>query len=292
MFEARLKKASTLKKLLDAMKDLVNDANFDVTSTGIALQAMDTSHVSLVALNLRKEGFDLFRCDRNISLGINLQSMAKILKCAGNDDVVTMKAEDSGDSITFMFESEKQTRISHFSLKLMDIDSEHLGIPEQDYQCVVQMPADQFQRICKEIAIIGDTAKISASKEGVKFSVTGDMGTGSIVCKQNAAIDEEEDSVIIKVEEEMSLTFALRYLNFFAKATPLAKAVKLSMSPDVPLAVEYKVYSDEEEGDMGQLQFFLAPKIEEDEQGEEGAKQESGEASATADGGEERGGEE
>jgi len=288
MFEARLKKASTLKKLLDAMKDLVTDANFDVTSTGIALQAMDTSHVSLVALNLRKEGFDHFRCDRNISLGINLQSMAKIMKCAGNDDVVTMKAEDSGDSITFMFESEKQTRISHFSLKLMDIDSEHLGIPEQDYQCVVQMPANEFQRICREITIIGDTVKIAASKEGVKFSVSGDLGTGSIVCKQNAAVDEEEDSVIIKVEEEMSLTFALRYLNFFAKATPLSKAVKLSMSPDVPLAVEYKVYSEEEEGgDMGQLQFFLAPKIEEDEEG--GAKEEASETAAT-EGGEEAGG--
>jgi len=214
-------------------------------------------------------------------LGINLQSMAKIMKCAGNDDVVTMKAEDSGDSITFMFESEKQTRISHFSLKLMDIDSEHLGIPEQDYQCVVQMPANEFQRICREITIIGDTVKISASKEGVKFSVSGDMGTGSIVCKQNAAVDEEEDSVIIKVEEEMSLTFALRYLNFFAKATPLAKAVKLSMSPDVPLAVEYKVYSEDEDGgDMGQLQFFLAPKIEEDEG--EGAKDESADREAAS----------
>jgi proliferating cell nuclear antigen len=200
--------------------------------------------------------------------------MAKIMKCAGNDDVVTMKAEDSGDTITFMFESEKQTRISHFSLKLMDIDSEHLGIPEQDYQCVVQMPAQEFQRICKEITIIGDTVRLQANKEGVKFSVSGDMGTGSIVCKQNAAVDEEEDSVIIKVEEEMSLTFALRYLNFFAKATPLSKAVKLSMSPDVPLAVEYKVYNEEEAGDMGQLQFFLAPKIEEDEEQEGGAAKE------------------
>jgi len=102
-------------------------------------------------------------------------------------------------------------------------------------------------------------------------------------------VDEEEDSVIIKVEEEMSLTFALRYLNFFAKATPLSKAVKLSMSPEVPLAVEYKVFSEEEEGgDMGQLQFFLAPKIEEDEEG--GApKGETGEAAAT-EGGDDAGG--
>ena len=31
--------------------------------------------------------------------------------------------------MTFMFENQSQDRISDFELKLMDIDSEHLGIP-------------------------------------------------------------------------------------------------------------------------------------------------------------------
>jgi len=32
-------------------------------------------------------------------------SMSKILKCAGNDDAITVKASDNADTITFMFES-------------------------------------------------------------------------------------------------------------------------------------------------------------------------------------------
>jgi|AntAceMinimDraft_5_1070358.scaffolds.fasta_scaffold63156_1 hypothetical protein len=28
-----------------------------------------------------------------------------MLKCAGNDDIITMKADDTGDVVTFMFES-------------------------------------------------------------------------------------------------------------------------------------------------------------------------------------------
>jgi len=218
--------------------------------------------VSLVALLLQAEGFEHYRADRNISLGINLPNMSKILKCSGDDDIITMKAEDSGDSVTFMFESPKQTRISHFSLKLMDIDSEHLGIPTTEYKCVIKMPSAEFQRIVREISIIGDTVRISASKDGVKFAVSGDMGTGSIVCKQNQSVDdEEEEQIAIKMEEEVSLTFALRYLNFFAKATPLAKSVTLKMSPDVPLVVEYKM-----EEEIGHIRFYLAPKIDEDEE--------------------------
>ncbi|KAG5527097.1 hypothetical protein RHGRI_028128 [Rhododendron griersonianum] len=65
---------------------------------------MDSSHVELVAL-LRSEGFKHYRCDRNISMGMNLGNMAKMLKCAGNDDIVTIKADDGSDTVTFMFES-------------------------------------------------------------------------------------------------------------------------------------------------------------------------------------------
>lgn len=39
------------------------------------------------------------------SLGLSLNNLAKILKCAGNDDIVTMKAADDGDTVTLMFES-------------------------------------------------------------------------------------------------------------------------------------------------------------------------------------------
>ena len=105
MFEARLEQASVLKKILESIKELVNEANFDCTGAGIALQAMDTSHVSLVGLLLRADGFDHYRCDRSLSLGINLDSMSKILKCAGNEDTMTLKAEEDNDTINFMFES-------------------------------------------------------------------------------------------------------------------------------------------------------------------------------------------
>lgn len=45
--------------------------------------------------------------------------------------------------------------------------------------------------------------------------------------------------VTIEMNEPVQLTFALRYLNFFTKATPLSPTVTLSMSADVPLG-EYQ----------------------------------------------------
>lgn len=55
--------------MVEAIKDLIEDANFDCNSSGFSLQAMDSSHVSLVALSLRADGFEHYRCDRNVSMG-------------------------------------------------------------------------------------------------------------------------------------------------------------------------------------------------------------------------------
>jgi hypothetical protein len=80
------------------------EVNFDCTAAGIALQALDPAHVSLVALLISADGFEAYRCDRPLTLGVNLESLTKILKCAGNDDSLTLRAADDGDRLTFIFE--------------------------------------------------------------------------------------------------------------------------------------------------------------------------------------------
>eukprot|EP01083_Nonionella_stella_P010336 29452_1 len=281
MFEIKMKKAAILKKIIESLKDLVSQANLEVAPEGMSLQAMDSSHVSLVGLALSNKdgGFEHYRCDRNITLGINLVSMAKILKCAQPGDSLTLTADDEGDEITFAFESEARGQVSEFKLKLMDIDSEHLGIPDSDPKCVVKLPSGEFQRICRDMQIIGDSITIAVNKEGVKFSVLGDLGSGSITCRQTTAMDKEkQEQVVIDCVEEISQQFALRYLNFFTKATPLSSKVIISMSPDTPLVVEYEVSEkrdrEEDEGSevedeqlwsgLGSIRYFLAPKIEEE----------------------------
>ncbi|XP_023574341.1 proliferating cell nuclear antigen [Octodon degus] len=165
MFEARLVQGSILKKVLEALKDLINEACWDISSGGVNLQSMDSSHVSLVQLTLRSEGFDTYRCDRNLAMGVNLTSMSKILKCAGNEDIITLRAEDNADTLALVFEAPNQEKVSDYEMKLMDLDVEQLGIPEQEYSCVVKMPSGEFARICRDLSHIGDAVVILSAAE-------------------------------------------------------------------------------------------------------------------------------
>jgi proliferating cell nuclear antigen len=208
-----------------------------------------------------------------------------------------------------------QDRLSDFEMKLMSLDTEHLGIPETDYKCQVKMPSAEFARIIRDLSAIGDTCTISCTKEGVAFKVEGDLGSGSIMvsnivdassswslspsltndkstpacpagseywnCRKGGGCGKDRDTlqpllqsvlpaipetpframqVVVTIEEPVELSFALRYLNMFIKATPLAAVVILSMSPEVPIVVEYPI------DQTGHIQYFLAPKIDEDEE--------------------------
>eukprot|EP01135_Chromosphaera_perkinsii_P011695 Nk52_evm18s2474 gene=Nk52_evmTU18s2474 len=275
MLEARLEDASILKKLMEAVKDLVAEGNFECSGAGIKLQAMDSSHVSLVALQLSNECFKPYRCDHTLHLGISLTSMSKILKCAANDDVCTISAQDDANTVSLTFEGKANERISSFELKLMDIDGEHLGIPNQEYAATVKMPSAEFQRICRDLNALGEAVTISASKEGVTFSTKGDSGSGKIHLNKFTPIDGGKESkdakeVSIILDSEVHLKFALRYLISFTKATPLSEYVTLSMSKNAPLTVEYPI------PEVGYVKFYLAPKIDDyDEAMAEDVKQEA-----------------
>merc|ERR1719219_1558917 len=208
---------------------------------------------------LRSEGFEPWSCDKPCQLGLHLESLTKLLKCMASKDSVEINYKEESEEVDFVFKSPNEERVSHFSLKLMEIDAEHLGIPETDYQTCVQMPSSEFMRVCRDLASFGDTLTIRVTKEEISFSVAGDMGNGTMSIRNSTATDEEQpEATVIDSKEEIAQAFALRYLQHFTKATPLSKIVTLRMTPDIPLLVEYKI------DELGYVRYYLAPKIDEE----------------------------
>ncbi|KAF7985414.1 hypothetical protein HWV62_5123 [Athelia sp. TMB] len=187
MLEAKLDQAVVLKRLLDAIKELVTDANFECNEEAITLQAMDNSHVALVSVKLDAVGFKKYRCDRPMPLGVNLGSLTKVLKCAKDDDIITLKAGDDADVLNLTYEAKNSDRIAEYDMKLMDIDSDTLGIPDTDYDARVTMPASEFARIVKDLSTLGESVRIEVSKEGVRFASDGEGANGSVLLKQTDA---------------------------------------------------------------------------------------------------------
>jgi proliferating cell nuclear antigen len=144
----------------------------------------------------------------------------------------------------------------------------------------VKMSSNEFKRICGDLSSIGDTVTIAVTKDSVKFTTSGDIGEANITCRRTSDGDVKEEvkmedgeggakakgvkssegqQVDIDLQEPVTLTFALRYLNSFCKATTLCDSVRLQLSKELPVVVQYLIE------DMGYVRFYLAPKIEEED---------------------------
>jgi len=137
---------------------------------------MDNSHVALVAVKLLANGLNVIVVIDD-ALGVNLTSLTKVLKCAKDDDICTIKASDEADLLNLVYEAKSMffflvlvdvfvllirfifffsiifmnqcssfllctdsDRIAEYDMKLMDIDSDTLGIPDTEYDARVTMP--------------------------------------------------------------------------------------------------------------------------------------------------------
>lgn len=154
--------------------------------------------------------------------------------------------------------SKKQT----YQLRMMDLDVEQLGIPEQEYQATFSMPSAEFTKIIKDLLIIGESVTIDVKKGGVTFRSEGEIGKSEVHLEKGEAIGDSDESFDLQVNDPIELSFATQYLKKFTAAGPLARDVTVALSADVPMVIAYEV-----EG-FGHLKYFLAPKIDDDEDDE------------------------
>jgi len=248
MICARIR-ASTFGTIVDCISEIVDSVVMRFTASGIVLQAMDASHVCLCSLDLKSKGFEDYSCPEDvISIGVPIATMSKIFKCGSSDDNLCIKIEDEKlDRMNLEFTN--SCRTSKFEVRLMNIDSEYIEVPDVACDCSLRMPTTEFQKIVRDLGIVGDRCELCVNDSGVVFRSSGEMGDASF-----EVIRREDDTYYRGCGRGM---FSTRYLQLFAKATtPLCKSLSMNLPDGAPLCLEYCM------GALGTLRYFLAPTIE------------------------------
>lgn len=215
---------------------------------------MDTSHVALVSLNLSMEGFESYRCDTNVVLGINIANLSKVLKLSDPSDSITLQADQDPSTLKLIFENPKTQRSTEFSLNLISLDVEHLSIPETEYSSLITINSGEFSKICKELQALSESLTIKTAADSVVLAVEGQAGKGFVKLTSDDS-DRKEDATMIEVTDPVEQQFALNYLNLFNKAAGLSTHTRLCLHNEQPLVTEFRIDS------LGVLKYYLAPKI-------------------------------
>jgi proliferating cell nuclear antigen len=232
------------KHIIDSIKDLCPHTNLDFSASGLALQSMDNAHVSLASLLMKREGFKSYECEVPISLGVSLNTLSLVLRGATGP----LEIESRGD--TLKLNVSKLDGKAEYVLKLMEIDTEGLGIPDSQCSAVATLPSKTYARVVKDFGDLSETCVIRMD-DNMHISIKGEIG--------NAVWHGgEECTCRLLTDEPFELRFSMRYLCFFSKAASISPKVVIGMTNDMPICVTYPVDGG------GFLRFYLAPQIEDD----------------------------
>ena len=92
--------SSAFRVLVEALKEILTDANFEFDANGIKVMAMDSSHTVLVHLKLLSKNFEFYNLSREkITVGINMINLFKLIKTMDNNDTLSLFIEEDNESV-------------------------------------------------------------------------------------------------------------------------------------------------------------------------------------------------
>jgi len=255
MFKAEFKDARMMKGIFDAVSAIISETILRVSPEGITLTALDLSHICLVSLKLGKSDFNTFETDKNYELGINISDLVKIIRRSGADDAIIFSHDPKENKLIIQMQPGEGKRARRFTLGLIEVESEDLemkGLIEMEFDNSCTMELKYLEEAIKDAEIMADVLEVKVADDKLHFAANGTIGD------MNYTLEHELMELVAFPEESIGV-FAISFLINILKIGPIARKVEVEMKSDVPLKLKFPLLKE------SQILYFLAPRVEEDE---------------------------
>lgn len=253
--------ASAFRILIEALKEILTEANFIFDETGIKVIAMDSSHTVLVHLKLNAQEFCSYQCSKQVVVGIGLMNMFKLMKTMNNNSILTLFLEhNDSDRLGIKIENGEKKTTSTYKLNILDLPRTNLNIPPATFTSVITMCASDFQKMCRDMYNLSDTIEIKSIGDQLIFSCKGDFAEQETVIGTNTSQQEYSNKTKMALVRNSSDKivqgiYSLKFLVLFTKCTNLSNAIELYLKNDFPLIIKYSCAT------LGTIKLVLAPQV-------------------------------
>lgn len=242
-----LSDSKVLRQSLDAIAELITDAEFVVNEYGLSLKAIDPSQIALVIYNLPRDSFEDFRITGQKKLGLNIPSLQQIIKRAKPEDKVILEIGGNKRLNITLQGTTKRT----FSINLLDLSNSELPNPSINYDVFVKVRAPVLIDGVKDAALFASYLTLKIDEEKIKISTTSTKGELSSETSLNSADVLDKD-----IKAEARAIYSNDFLESLLKGATNDTELEIYLKTDAPLKLKYKIQDST-------IQYFLAPRIEE-----------------------------
>ena len=255
LLEVKTVQSSAFRILVEALKEILTDANLEFDETGMKVMAMDSSHTVLVHLKLHSDKFCEYHCKNKLIVGVNMINLFKLIKTMGNNETLTLFIEEENESVLgIRIDNSEKNAITKFKLNLMDLQEENIQIPPAAFESVITLPSSDFQKICRDMYNLADDIEIKSLENQLIFSCNGEFA-----CQETSIGETHTGMSFLKNQNPDGIVqgiFALKHLVLFSKCTNLCNSIEIYLKNDYPLIIKYTVAS------LGEIKLCLAPKYD------------------------------
>jgi proliferating cell nuclear antigen len=208
---------------------------------------MDASHVSLLDISWKRDGFLEYECNEGeVTFGVRIDELLKLLKRIEKDTQVDISIADGEMQIT----ASEGKRTRNYKLKLLDASKAETPVPKLSFNTRVTILYDALVDALKDIDVITNVVEIHANEAMIKFYGKGDAGDAEVVYWK----DENTSIEMLNVKESIT-TYSLEYLLQMLNAVN-ADNVILEYSSKLPLRLQFLLPF------RCDMQYYLAPRAE------------------------------
>jgi proliferating cell nuclear antigen len=246
---------STLFRHLPTFTETIN---LHVTDEGIYAQGMDSSQISLFEINLAKEWFDEFVCEKNCVIGLMCSIFFKVFQCIDSlEQKMTFNYTDDKDFLDITLEGDNVKK--EFQISLLDIDMEMLNIPETEYDVDIEIKSLDISNYINQMLIFDETFSLRCTQEEIIMKSNSESGSMSIILSDDSIIE-------YAIEEELDLTqnFSLNYIKKMCAFSKMTRHTFINMKRDTPMRFHQSLDDKKCEESNNYIRFYLAPKLDEE----------------------------
>ena len=250
--EIIISEATLFKKAIEAIKEFLPMTEMNVSSDGLRINGMDTSHICFIDFFLSAEECDSISCSDPISLGISTGIITKVLSAAATgSDSITLFVSEESDKLGLSVKNDTTGRRAEFQLPLMDLNENSIQLPEMEYAANVKAKTSDIIGLAKDVALFGDAAELKLNADGFHISVKSENGSA------NVTLDNTDDREMTLEEEEVTVKYSIKYIqNILRGGASLASTADISFEDGKPLRASFRF------GKNSHFTAYLAPRIE------------------------------
>lgn len=252
LMELETIQSGLVKSTFEAMKEILNEANFEFDQNGLRILSMDPSYILAVHLSLEAENFEKYVCQKNLVLGINMVHFHKIIKTIGRTNTLRLFFDSSySDRLGIEIYDQKENIRTVYYLNLIEHSQEPIDIPDIPYCSVMIIPSRTFHNICRNMIDWSDKIEIQSLDDQLVLKCDGDS------LNQKTIIGASENGLsFVKTPNKNEIiqdVFSLKFLVSFTKCSNLCEVIYLHLENNKPLTIIYDV------AQLGKIKLCLAP---------------------------------